>query len=148
MRWLLHADPAPSVRRKPNAEEDGANLTPEMYRVEVRIDHGHKQDSAIFHSCFMTKGFGSFFSADGLVITAIDGEARRKARGLLQPVIDTALPLCAAIEHQSCDEFILPWYPKSAPTLPPSQVEVRQVGACCVGPLSSNEISEFVRQKM
>lgn len=44
------------------------------------------QDSATFNSRFMAKGFGSFFSADGLVITAMDGEAHRKARGLLQPV--------------------------------------------------------------
>jgi cytochrome P450 len=71
------------------------------------------QDSATFNSRFMAKGFGSFFSADGLVITAMDGEAHRKARGLLQPVFapDAVLPWRTAIEHQIRDEFILPLVP-------------------------------------
>ncbi len=72
------------------------------------------QDSATFNSRFMAKGFGSFFSPDGLVITAMDGEAHRKARGLLQPVFapDAVLPWRTMIEHQIRDEFILPLVPE------------------------------------
>lgn len=71
------------------------------------------QDAATFTSGFMAKGFGSFFSADGLIILAMDGEQHRKARGLLQPVFtpQAVLPWKAQIERQIRDEFIAPLAP-------------------------------------
>lgn len=71
------------------------------------------QDAATYTSGFIAKGFGSFFSADGLIILAMDGDAHRAARGLLQPVFapNAVLPWRTAIEHQIRDEFILPLVP-------------------------------------
>ncbi len=71
------------------------------------------QDAATFTSGFMAKGFGSFFSADGLIILAMDGDPHRAARGLLQPVFSpqAVLPWKTAIEQQIRDEFILPLVP-------------------------------------
>jgi cytochrome P450 len=42
------------------------------------------KDSATFTSGFIAEGFGAFF--DGLIVLAMDGDAHRRARGLLQPV--------------------------------------------------------------
>ncbi len=42
------------------------------------------RDAANFTSGFIAEGLGSFF--DGLILTGMDGEAHKKARGLLQPV--------------------------------------------------------------
>lgn len=71
------------------------------------------QDAATYTSGFIAKGFGSFFSADGLIILAMDGDQHRKARGLLQPVFapQAMLPWKAAIERQIRDEFIVPLVP-------------------------------------
>lgn len=71
------------------------------------------QDAATFTSGFIAKGFGSFFSADGLIILAMDGDPHRAARGLLQPVFapNAVLPWRTAIERQIRDEFILPLVP-------------------------------------
>jgi len=71
------------------------------------------QDAATFTSGFIAKGFGSFFSADGLIILAMDGDPHRAARGLLQPVFapQAVLPWRTMIEHQIRDEFIVPLAP-------------------------------------
>ncbi|MDW3682351.1 cytochrome P450 [Cupriavidus sp. CV2] len=42
------------------------------------------RDAATFTNGFIAEGFGAFF--DGLIILAMDGDAHRRARGLLQPV--------------------------------------------------------------
>jgi cytochrome P450 len=77
------------------------------------------RDAATFTSGFLAKGFGSFFSADGLVILAMDGDMHRAARGLLQPVFtpQAVLPWKSAIEQQIRDEFILPLVPNKSADL-------------------------------
>lgn len=42
------------------------------------------RDATTFTNGFIAEGFGAFF--DGLIILAMDGDAHRRARGLLQPV--------------------------------------------------------------
>lgn len=71
------------------------------------------QDAATFTNGFIAKGFGSFFSADGLIILAMDGDPHRAARCLLQPVFapNAVLPWRSSIEHQIRDEFILSLVP-------------------------------------
>lgn len=71
------------------------------------------QDAATYTSGFMAKGFGSFFSADGLVILAMDGDQHRKARGLLQPLFtpQSVIPWKTEIEREIRDEFIAPLVP-------------------------------------
>lgn len=72
------------------------------------------QDAATFTSGFIAKGFGSFFSADGLIILAMDGDAHRAARGLLQPVFapQAVVPWKAMLERQIREEFIVPLVPE------------------------------------
>lgn len=72
------------------------------------------QDAATYTSGFIAKGFGSFFSADGLIILAMDGDPHRAARGLLQPAFapQAMLPWRHEIEKQIRDEFIVPLVPQ------------------------------------
>lgn len=42
------------------------------------------RDATTFTSGFIAEGLGAFF--DGLIVLAMDGDAHRRARGLLQPV--------------------------------------------------------------